>query len=215
LAERVARVLLLLVTASPHHPSTARVRCKRLKLLHLLEVSSLFSTSHSLIRTTERMDQSISIAREALSNPPAELQDVLSAAPDLVQQAQSTLDSQPAPATNGDANERQDNASGKGLEAKLQVGESSRFCLLREMRKGRWGRAGTSREAATGRAGRRCRVEKSSEGKRRNGATRVSCPAFLSSPSSPSADLPMDHQTILPPFLRDCTDACYLPLRSR
>ncbi|BGP15999.1 hypothetical protein JCM10213_005451 [Rhodosporidiobolus nylandii] len=78
------------------------------------------------------MDQSISIASDALNNPPPQLADVLAARPDLVADAQSTLDSpsqqeqQDKPA--GAAVGMQENAEGNGLEAKLQVvDEHQRF----------------------------------------------------------------------------------------
>jgi hypothetical protein len=86
------------------------------------------------------MDQSISIARDALANPPAELADVVQGAPHLVQQAQSTLDSPSSLKHNGDKAERQDNARGEGLDAKLQVGEWLRSQQEHDGGSRRWGR---------------------------------------------------------------------------
>ncbi|GAA5838933.1 hypothetical protein JCM11251_003740 [Rhodosporidiobolus azoricus] len=71
------------------------------------------------------MDQSISIASQALSNPPPELKDVLSSDNPLTQQAQSILDTPSTPAEDVKPVENvigtQENADGKGLDAKLQV----------------------------------------------------------------------------------------------
>ncbi|GAA6042278.1 hypothetical protein JCM8097_000611 [Rhodosporidiobolus ruineniae] len=81
------------------------------------------------------MEQSISIAKEALANPPDALQDVVDAAPSLLKDAQSTLDNN-SPSAPHDSTEEpvkateqtQPSSEGSGLEAKLQVvDENQRF----------------------------------------------------------------------------------------
>ncbi|GAA5869671.1 hypothetical protein JCM8547_005102 [Rhodosporidiobolus lusitaniae] len=67
------------------------------------------------------MNQSIQIAQDALAHPPPQLQDVVDGAPDLVQQAQTTLAPTAYDEHKDTASTTQSNSDGHGLDAKLQV----------------------------------------------------------------------------------------------